>query len=322
MITDGEIVALRDANPDSTWAELAKRKKLEWRNLAKLAIDTQEVKGDLSDTQTDAEVTIPGNQPIIVTFQGDWHLGHAAIDYKQWLKDITAILDTEGVYMVDLGDSYNNIRQFKTLSAVTSQVLMPDIQAEMFRSLVEELTEKNKLLAKVDGNHDAEFDERVFGDQLQNYLLSRLRAPRFPNRGLLTLNVGKATWRLLLFHKSRFRSIINPVHSAIREYQLDYPADVVAGGHDHVPAAMIMYENMRATQVNAGFGGETFLLKVGTYQQDKSGFGYRYFHNGGIPQFFSVVFDPIGKKKYLFTDLHVAIGFRETLVAKRGSQVV
>lgn len=293
------------------------KKDVNWRELLRVAQINQKVKGDLSDTQTSADVTIDTSEPIIVTLQGDWHLGHAAVQYDQWSRDIELIIETPGVFMIDLGDSYNNMRTFKTLSAVLSQVLPPDMQAAMFKSIVDELTSRGKLLAKVDGNHDAEFDERIFGEQLQSYLLANMKAPRFPNRGLLNLHVGKETWRLLLFHKSRFRSIINPTHGAIREYQMDFPADIVAGGHDHVPAASIVYSNMRAATVGAGFGGESFLIKVGTYQHDTSGFGYRYFHDGGIPVFFSVVFDPSNRKKYLFSDLGDAISWRKSLLASR-----
>jgi predicted phosphodiesterase len=293
------------------------KKEIDWRELLKVAQINQQVKKDLSDTQTAAEVTIDTDQPIIVTLQGDWHLGHGAVQYDLWARDIEKIIETPGVFMVDLGDSYNNMRSFKTLAAVLSQVLPPDVQAQMFKSIVDELTDKNKLIAKVDGNHDAEFDERVFGEQLQSYLMARMKAPRFPNRGLLTLNVGNAKWRMLLYHKSRFRSILNPVHGSLREYQMDYPADIVAGGHDHVPAASIQYSNLRAANVGAGFGGETFLVKVGTYQNDTSGFGYRYFHDGGIPVFFSVVFDPATRKKYLFSSLDDAVSWRDALIGRR-----
>jgi len=293
------------------------KKEVDWKRLLDVAKSTQAIRGDLSDTQTAASVTIDTDEPIIITLQSDWHLGHAAVMYDEWAKDIDLILNTPNVFMMDLGDSYNNMRQFKTLAAVMSQVIAPDLQAVMFKGVVDELTSKNKLLAKVDGNHDAEFDERIFGEQLQNYLLAKMKAPRFPNRGLLTLNAGKSTWRFLLFHKSRFRSIINPTHGAIREYQLDYPADIVAGAHDHVPAASIIYSNMRAADIGAGFGGESFLIKLGTYQQDTSGFGYRYFHNGGIPVFFTVVLDPRTSKKYLFNSLDDAISWRKLLLSRR-----
>ena len=98
---------------------------------------------------------------------------------------------------------------------------------------------------------------------------------------------------------------------------MDYPADIVAGAHDHVPAASIVYSNMRAHGIDAGFGGESFLIKVNTYQQDTSGFGYRYFHDGGIPLFFSVVLDPRTTKKYLFTSLGDAVAWRKSLLGER-----
>jgi hypothetical protein len=76
------------------------------------------------------------------------------------------------------------------------------------------------------GNHDVEFDERIFGQALQYYLLQNMKAPRFQNRGLLNLGVGNEIYTLYLFHKSRFRSVFRPAHGAYREYQFGYPADV------------------------------------------------------------------------------------------------
>ena len=100
--------------------------------------------------------------------------------------------------MIEVGDDRQNMRSFRHLSSVLNQVLSPKHQAHMIRGVVEDLTANDKLLAKVGGNHDEEFDQRIFGEALQGYLLEKMKAPRFKNRGLVYLTVGDpylySTW--------------------------------------------------------------------------------------------------------------------------------
>ena len=128
------------------------------------------------------------------------------------------------------------------------------------------------------------------GVTLQAYLLGRMKAPMFDNRGLLRLHVGQQTYTLLLFHKSRFRSFLRPTHGAYRELQLSYPADVVAGAHDH-QFGFEAFDNYRlAREAGDSFGGLTYLIKTGAYQDGQ--LGWRYFHNGGRPVVPVVTFWP------------------------------
>lgn len=280
--------------------------KIDWRSLAKYANQGAALTERASHFQETADVYISTNTPIVLTFTGDWHLGDATVDYDEWLRHINTILDTPSVYMIDMGDDYQNMRSFKVLSAVLSQVISPAQQAALMRSLVDELTKKNKLIAKVGGNHDLEFDERIFGQALQGYLYENAKAPVFANRGLVSLCVGEQNYKMLLFHKSRFRSIFRPTHGAYREWQLSYPAEIVAGAHDHQPGIEIMWNYLWPKENGENYGGEVFLIKIGTYQQGD--YGFRYFHNSSI-NMPSVVLFPDVHKKILFTNLDDAIAF-------------
>lgn len=223
-------------------------------------------------------------------FTGDWHLGDRATNHKQWMEDIEFILKTPDLFMVDLGDSIQNMRSFKVLAAVLDQALPPRIQAAMLREVVDALTDKGKLLAKVGGNHDEEFDERIFGQALQGYLLEKMQCPYFRNRGLIKLTLGGEMYTILAFHKSRFSSFLRGAHGAFREFQLSYPADIVAGGHNHQPAFEMMDAYTLAKEAGMPFGGESYLIKVGTYQDGD--YGWKYFHNGGKPQNITAVLRP------------------------------
>ena len=240
-------------------------------------------------------------------FTSDWHMGDMASDHRQWIADMEYVLETDNLFMIDLGDSIQNMRAFKNLAAVLSQAITPKMQAQLLRGIVEELTDKHKLIAKVIGNHDGDFDERIFGERLQSYLLERMRAPLFNNRGMLKISYGEQTYFFLLFHKSRFRSILRGAHGAYREYELSAPADVIAGGHDHVPALEWINHYILAKKSGMGIGGGSWLVKAGTYQDGE--YGWKYFHNGGQIQNFTAVLHRDEKEIDMFLTPQKALAF-------------
>ncbi len=284
---------------------------VDWRELAERTIDLAEAK-KLSTPPLikSTRAYIETDRPIGLVFSGDWHLGTMGTDYVKWYADIQKIIDHPYLYLVDLGDDRQNMRSFKDLSGVLDQVMTPQEQGLFIRSLVNELTENNKLLCKVDGNHDVEFDERIFGEAIQGYLLERMKAPRFRNKGLLFLEVGDETYSIYVFHKTRFRSIYRAAHGAFREWQFGYPADVVAGAHDHQPGFEMLPNYLMARAVGSDFGGLTFLIKVGTYQESK--FGWKYFHNGGKPEAITVVLWPKTHKMQVFLSIDDATRFLDS----------
>jgi predicted phosphodiesterase len=212
--------------------------------------------------------------------------------------------------MCEVGDDRQNMRNFRNLSAVLNQVLSPKQQAHMLRGVVEELTANDKLLAKVGGNHDEEFDQRIFGEALQGYLLEKMKAPRFKNRGLVYLTVGEIEYTILLFHKSRFKSFLRRTHGAMREHQLSFPADIVMGGHDHEPGMEHLHHYTLAEQAGEVFGGETLFIKVGTYQDSE--YGWRYFHSGGFAANYTTVLFPHEKKMQCFTNPRDAMRYADS----------
>ena len=284
---------------------------VDWREFAEMAQSSKAFQERLDISQRTARININITRPIALMFSGDWHLGDRYVDYDTWVSDIDFLLSHDNLYLVDVGDDRQNLRVFRHLAAVLRQVLSPQQQAHMLRSVIEELTAKDKLLAKVGGNHDQEFDQRIFGEALQSYLLESMKAPFFPNRGLVFLTVGEIEYSLLLFHKSRYRSFLRRTHGAMREHQLSYPADIVAGGHDHQPGMEHLYHYSLAAQEDKGFGGETIYIKVGTYQD--SDYGWRYFSNGGIVANYTVVLFPDKKKMLPFTSPQDAVAYMEKI---------
>lgn len=286
----------------------------DWREFVELAEANQEMQKRIDPSQRIATVQIKTDHPIAIMFTSDWHLGDGRTDHKTWQEDIEFVLDNPDLFMIDLGDDRQNARRFRVVSNILNQVISPKQQAMMLRGIVDELTREDKLIAKIGGNHDEEWDEKIFGEAIQHYLLEKMKAPRFRNKGLIKLTVGEQLYTLLVFHKTRFRSFLRQSHGAMREHQLAYPADIVAGGHDHEPGMEHHHHYRLAAEADMGFGGETFLIKTGTYQD--SDYGWRYFHNGGFPTNYTVVLWPDEKKMLCFPDPRDAMVYIDGIKSK------
>jgi len=262
----------------------------DWRKLLEHAERGKELEDEAETTQRTAKIRLQG--PCAITWNSCWHLGDVAVNYKTYRKHLDLMMDTPNLYMVGLGDERQNMRQFRVLARVLDQVLSPRQQARLMEGLVMELTEQGKLLGLVGGNHDAEMDERLFGEELNAYIYANAKCPRFPNRADVDIEFKfgdrKHIVPQLWFHKSRFRSIIHALHGNKREYQFSKPAKIVAGGHDHTPGIEYYwrYGNMwKATQT---YGGLSILLKASTFQSGE--YGWQYWGDTHPPMMPTVVF--------------------------------
>jgi hypothetical protein len=260
-----------------------------WREILDHAKKGADLAEKLETTQEIANVNIDTKGPIAVCYTSDWHLGDIAVDYELWKKDIQIIMDTPNMYLITLGDLYENMRSFKHLATVLNQAISAKQQVKLLQGIATELSVKQKLLGAVEGNHDGEFDERIFGESLQEQVFSSSLAPRFKNKGVLSLHIGNETYDNLLFHKSRYRSILRGAHGAYREWEFIYPAEVVAGGHDHLPAIEVFWGYQMARDMGKNFGGETYLIKLGSYQNGD--FRLKYFQRG-FPILPTVIYYP------------------------------
>jgi len=281
---------------------------IDWRELVAHAQAAQDISKRLSDLQPNnfATIRIETTKPIAIMFTADWHLGDANTEYAQWQEDIQFLIETPRLYAADLGDETQNMRTFRDLSAVLSQALTPTQQAQLFRSIIKELAARKKLIVKICGNHDTEFDERIFGESLYKYLMDTTKVPRIGNKGLVKLTVGDQLYTLFLAHKVRFNSIFRVTHSSFREAQLSFPADIVVTAHTHAPGLEIAPQYPLAREAGFDFGGQAIWIKVGSYQHSK--YGQKYFHNEAICNP-TVVLYPDRYKKVPFTDPHDAIDF-------------
>lgn len=244
---------------------------VDWRRVIDAAITLQEERKSIEFVDNlPATITIETDQPIALCFSADWHLGAGTTDHRVWRGDIEYLLKTPRLYYATVGDEINNVRSFKTLEAVISQVLPVDLQRKALEGVTRELVASGKLLFTTWGNHDIEFDERLLGESMLNELRRTQGVPHIGGIGLVRLRVGQVLYTILATHKARFRSSFNALHSAQRLYQLFYPADIVVSAHDHA-AGFAAYEHYEmAREIGMGFGGTSYLIACSTYKNGGS----------------------------------------------------
>jgi len=252
-------------------------KPIHWRKLLEIANETQGAMEALEVAKDIQERRIPGDPYPIVVYSGDWHLGHKATSYTRWLYEIAMLLRSVNTYLIDLGDNRQNSRSTRHLAWVLSQVLPVELQAQLIVSVTQELVGEKKLLSKIGGTHDSWFDQGVAGEELLRWLYRQNESIAFfENKGLLKLIVefeeGEKEFSHLLFHKARYRSFLSTLHGNRREYQLTFPAKVVAGAHDHEPGAEMYWHYGLSERAGYDFGGWSWNIKVGAFTSAENQF--------------------------------------------------
>lgn len=237
---------------------------------------------------------------ILVLFVSDIHLGSIYTDYSKVLKFWNFILQKENIYLILNGDFIDNFDVPSTkhlIAGVNSQLLTPELQRELLIKFISALVAKKKLLACVLGNHESFSHQYPYFRIIQNVPLSS-------NRMLLNLKVAYQTYKIALIHKSRFNSILNPLHSSYRELTTLYPdADIVVTSHTHLPAFSVLPYPANGKYL------ERVLIKTGTLKVDSyttSNFAHPSPTESAIP---CVVLNPLARKITPFMNYEDAYRF-------------
>lgn len=280
--------------------------ELDWRRILKHCKEGRKIANKADWTQDTCKVHIPIDKPIAVALTADWHFGSLGVDYDSWEKDIKFFLDTDRLYEIAVGDLINNFIRFPTVQPILDQVIQPQHQKLFLEAVFLELVNLGKIIACAAGNHDIEFDKRIIGtSQIQEYI-SRL-VPFSKGKGFVQLTVGDERYTILLMHKERFHSYRNALHGTKREYEITYPADIVVTAHTHVPAFEMYHHYDLPRSLGMGFGGETYLVKTGTYLVDDE-YSKRFWGAGiiGTP---TVVLFPDHHEMVMFSNAERAVQF-------------
>lgn len=250
-------------------------------------LDAQGFRERLSDRELSCEATIETDKPIAVSWLGDWHIGSPHTNYHRLYKDVEFIRQTVGLYCCIAGDRTDMfIPGFKDASAVMGQIMPPDIQLDAMDALVDSI--KEKIVAAIGGNHDT-MARRKTGVDSERQIRKKWPFSYMPHGGVLTLNVGKQSYKILWKHHYRFNSSLNQFNSHHRMLeQLDPTVDVVVTEHEHNPG-------VESVERGTGSARKTVLsVRTGAYKID-DGYSMDFFKEGCVgPQ--TIVFYPDRKK--------------------------
>lgn len=218
-------------------------------------IGIQEASAKFKTYQDSCTLTIEDDKPVGVAFWSDWHLGGNGVDHRRFLEDRQLIRDTEGLYVVGMGDYKDNNLQTGHKGAVYEQVVPPGTQDILVLETAEYV--KDKALAWVKGNHD-HWSVKLEGKDSLMEEICKASAPAVNlwHGGVIYLTVGDMTYKIGARHTFMYNSSLNTTNSQRRLNEQLAGCDVVALGHTH----------QKDLHHKDHMGRNTVWLRSGTYK--------------------------------------------------------
>jgi len=234
-------------------------------NMIKATHIMQEAKMRISTKQVQATIRLDETKPFGIAFSGDWHAGHSGVDYVLLDQEIKTIRDTEGLYMVGMGDYRENA--VKHQGSHFGEILSPGMQDKMVVKYMKDL--RDKALALVIGCHD-QWEATMTDKSLMETLCSEdvADAVYLWHGGEITLKVQDEEYLIKCRHKFRFESSLNYENAPRRMMEVFGPADVAMIAHKHNP-----FQIMRHLMGQYRVFGRSGSVKVWDDYGQQGGFG-------------------------------------------------
>lgn len=206
----------------------------------------------LKETQinvSEVNKLITTNDPIMVIFLSDWHIGSIHTDLLKIKKVVNYIKDTPNVYAVFSGDVLDAAGAgSKHSSILHEQIIQPAVARQIAKGFFKILGDK--LLAYTAGCHDNWSVDQVDYDQVAEMSNS----PYLGNGGTVNVMIGEQLYRIAVRHKFG-GGTGSSIFVANKNYLLksDANADIVAIGHHHVSGvASEVYQGKERVFVRTG----------------------------------------------------------------------
>jgi hypothetical protein len=248
---------------------------------------------DLDTKQVKTTITIDETKPIGIAFWGDWHIGARGIDYERFDQDRETIKNTDGLYIIGMGDYKDNQNALVHPSGVTEMTAVPGLQDLLVKSFFVELAEK--WLAIIRGCHD-DWDKRLSDKDFVAMLAEETNSVNLWHGGGITLKLGSQQYKIRARHKYKNESGLNTTNSQ-RNLLNDFgDADILALAHKH-------FFDLQETD---RMGRHVIYLRSGTYKvYDEHGQKLAgYIGKHGVPM---VILYPDTKKMVPFKNLEDGI---------------
>lgn len=237
------IGVLASETPDEN--EVYQKAVREWRKQERLAQrrQTQVIEFDTS--------------PICLTFAADLHLGSGGVDYPRVFDEAQTIVDTDGMYLILVGDLLDNFIVPKLMSARHAASVTIEEEWTLVRKYLKLVAPK--LLASVSGNHESWTWVLGAVDYFKATLEQVQRGAVYDTDDAeIELRIGKVSRLLRLRHQWQGVSIYNDTHGIERAAKFGERFDIGVGAHTHRSGLVREFNN----------GGQTALAVLcGSYKR-------------------------------------------------------
>lgn len=208
--------------------------ELEWREWTTHLERTQELYAKAAQTQTFADIELPGKAPVCILPWSDLHWGGRGVDYKIFRKMTEEILETPGLYIALVGDLVEFAIKLRSVAEVCAQLVGPDKQVQFLENWLDEI--KPKLICASWGNHDFERSEKQEGVSIVKKMLAQ-RTIVFDGIAHADIRVGKQVYRFAISHRFRGNSYMNTTHAGARYMRFQgHDREIAIMGDIHQPA--------------------------------------------------------------------------------------
>lgn len=207
----------------------------------------------MDQKQTTANIEIKDEKPIAISFWGDWHLGAKGLNYKQFDIDRKLIAQTEGLYVIGMGDYKDNASAFIHKNNNDS-VAPQHLQDILVKTMWEEVG--SHTLALIRGCH-SQWDKKLADKDLIQDICDSINAVNMWHGGTINIKLGNETYKFFVRHKYKNESGLNTTNVQRNMLNDMGPCDVCALGHKHYPD-MQMLDRM---------GQKVVYLRSGSYKK-------------------------------------------------------
>src|SRR5262249_39205508 len=205
-----------------------------WREWTPWIKQGQDLKHKGSFTQDHAEITLgDGKRPIAIAPFSDMHMGAWSSDHEALTRFTDELLKTPDLYIGLLGDYGQYAIKLRGVLEVSDNLLPPEQQTDFIDSWLNEIW--HKVAFATWDNHGIERQEKQAGESGLKRIFSR-KVIYFNGIGHMDIHVGEQTYRGVVTHKFRGRSLLNPVHGQMRYMRFEgNDRDFAMSGDSHVP---------------------------------------------------------------------------------------
>lgn len=236
-----------------TFEDMRKSEPADIEAYIEQVITLQEAQATLDTRQVDATVTISDDEPIGIALTADWHVGGWGTDLRLLRDDVNRMADTEGLYVVFLGDAGDNYIGGAPPGAQFEQIIQPEQQYAIAEHFFVKL--RKQLLAALEGCHDAWSDKQANHNFIAE-ITAKIEALNLWHGGTLTVNLGDECYRGHFRHKFRGESQFNPLLPCRRMMEHYGVVDWAAVAHKHFCA-------MQQSQME---GQDVLFVRPGSYK--------------------------------------------------------